>query len=59
MGYILDIKKCKNGINITFFTLISFGFVFYNADDQDESQFDFVLLQLWKLEMSLELGVHK
>ena len=61
MGYIIDIKHNKNVINITFFTVLSIGFVFYNAEPNDESQFDFLLiqLQLWKLQISIELGVHK
>ena len=61
MGYIIDIKYNKNAINLTFFKVLSFGIIFYNEDDNDESQFDFILfqIQLWKLQVSLELGVHK
>tara|TARA_R100001463_G_scaffold78410_1_gene132697 strand:- start:753 stop:938 length:186 start_codon:yes stop_codon:yes gene_type:complete len=61
MGYIIDVKHSKNAINITFFTILSIGVVFYNDDSKDKSFYDFILfqIQLWKLQISIELGVNK
>ena len=61
MGYIIDIKYTKNAINVTFFKIISLGLVFYNTREEDSDSFEFILfkIQLWKLQVSLELGVNK